>query len=163
MPRKEKSFDTEFNQRRDKLKEDWTRQKQEWKQQLDLELSKRKEAVENEISLQRKVLEEERETFDNEIAQQRDEALHRLEEERNELEIEIDQLLEQQANYNADRQMEALRNLLGRPWRQDQEAVSAAFSKWVRVTMFENAQEEKSGLENAQTSYPKFSQGTRDQ
>jgi hypothetical protein len=34
-----------------------------------------------------------------------------------------------------ERQREAIRSLMTKPWRQDQEAVSAAFSKWVRVVM----------------------------
>jgi hypothetical protein len=34
-----------------------------------------------------------------------------------------------------ERQREVIRSLMTKPWRQDQEAVSAAFSKWVRVAM----------------------------
>ncbi len=43
-----------------------------------------------------------------------------------------------------------MNQLLRRPWRQDREAVSAAFSKWARVSMFENTAEGEAGLQAAQ-------------
>lgn len=96
-------------------------------------------------------LAEQKVTFEADLAKQRDDLFHEIEEERGALENRQQELQSELAQFHFDRQRAAMSNLLSRPWRQDREAVSAAFSKWVRVTMFENAAEEEAGLRAAQS------------
>merc|ERR1712032_480892 len=54
------------------------------------------------------------------------------------LENKSKQVREKEMRSHRKLQNMALSNILKRPWREDREIVSAVFSKWVRVTMFNN-------------------------
>jgi chromosome segregation ATPase len=63
-----------------------------------------------------------------------------------ELEHQIAENEDAMSRFRLERQKEALRMLVGRRRHEDQEIVSAAFSKWVRVTMFEMEQRDPDKL-----------------
>ena len=75
-----------------------------------------------------------------------------LEKEVSESESNIEELHEnltlEWTRFRRDIQRAALARLMSKPWRQDLEASSAAFSKWVSATMFEHAPSNKVKLGN---------------
>jgi len=150
----ENKLDRDMVEERKQFKQDMTEEKEKLTRSGDLRKKELEEKLaDNELKSRNELeqsLQGERKDFDLEISRQRDDALRQLEEDRIALENEIEILLSQQTNYYANCKLEAMKNILGRPWRQEREAVSAAFSKWVRVTMFEHIEEEQSGLEAAQ-------------
>jgi len=64
----------------------------------------------------------------------------------NALDIKRRQLLEDEERFLHERKKALLGQILKQPWRQEREAVSAAFSKWVRVTMFDAAEQEENEM-----------------
>jgi chromosome segregation ATPase len=60
------------------------------------------------------------------------------------------------------RQRVALSSVLGKRWREDQEAVSAAFSKWVMFTMFDEALKNKESAESLRSEQRELDKSRKD-
>ena len=150
-----------------------TQHKEQWKQEL-IQEGKTAENTKDQLLLaleeqiqQRKdefdaEMEEKRTSLEAEMLQQRHDFETEMKEQRETLEVEFAELESQRQelgsewkNFHVFRQRAAMVNLLSRPWRQDQEAVSAAFSKWVRVTMFENGAESETSIQVAREEIQK--------
>jgi DNA repair exonuclease SbcCD ATPase subunit len=63
-----------------------------------------------------------------------------------------DRLQSETKSFSLAQKKESLVHILGRPLRQDQERLSAAFSKWVRFTLFEMDEEARLLVENEEIS-----------
>lgn len=91
-------------------------------------------------------------TKENELAQQR-----------TNIELRASQLEQHELQVNRKLRRMAMKNVVHMSWREDKEVVSAAFSKWLRVTMMESAAEGVAIAEQGEIVALRVEVGSRDE
>ena len=90
-------------------------------------------------------------TKENELSQQK-----------TNFDLRVSQMDQQELQVNRKLRRMAMKNLIHTSWREDKEVVSAAFSKWLRVTMMESAAEGVAIAEQGEIDALRIEVGSRD-